>query len=217
MPVTQIDAPRLGSADLDDYTAIVLVSGSYGSVNESGKQRLREYVQGGGTLVGLGTAANWLHSGKIVEATFREVKKDEDPEQAKPPKRRPYAQAARDSSERLVSGSIFRTLVDVTHPVGYGYTPDRPLPVFRNNRTFLALASNVYSSPVVYDAEPLLSGYISPENLERLKGAASVVVYRRGNGRVVLMTDNPNFRAFWYGTNRLFLNSLFFGPIIRVP
>ncbi|EJF10172.1 hypothetical protein [Pontibacter sp. BAB1700] len=28
------------------------------------------------------------------------------------------------------------------------------------------------------------------------------------------MTDNPNFRAFWFGTNKLFLNSIFFGQII---
>jgi hypothetical protein len=29
------------------------------------------------------------------------------------------------------------------------------------------------------------------------------------------MAENPNFRAFWYGTNRLLLNALFFAPLIR--
>jgi hypothetical protein len=32
---------------------------------------------------------------------------------------------------------------------------------------------------------------------------------------VIAMPDNPNFRAFWYGTNKLFLNSIFFGQIIN--
>ena len=31
------------------------------------------------------------------------------------------------------------------------------------------------------------------------------------------MADNPNFRAFWYGTDRLFTNAVFFGPITQVP
>jgi hypothetical protein len=26
--------------------------------------------------------------------------------------------------------------------------------------------------------------------------------------------NNPNFRAFWFGTNKLFANSLFFGAVI---
>jgi hypothetical protein len=29
------------------------------------------------------------------------------------------------------------------------------------------------------------------------------------------MTENPNFRAFWFGTNRLLLNAVFFGGIIE--
>jgi hypothetical protein len=29
------------------------------------------------------------------------------------------------------------------------------------------------------------------------------------------LVDNPNFRAVWFGTNKLFLNSVFFGQIIK--
>jgi hypothetical protein len=29
------------------------------------------------------------------------------------------------------------------------------------------------------------------------------------------MTDNPNFRGYWYGGNKLFLNALFFGSVIQ--
>ena len=34
-------------------------------------------------------------------------------------------------------------------------------------------------------------------------------------GRIISLVDNPNFRAFWYGTNKLFLNSIFFGQLMR--
>jgi hypothetical protein len=36
-------------------------------------------------------------------------------------------------------------------------------------------------------------------------------------GRVVLFADEPNFRGAWYGTNKLFLNALFYGSLINVP
>ena len=42
----------------------------------------------------------------------------------------------------------------------------------------------------------------------------SVIALNVGAGRVIAMSENPNFRAFWYGTNKLFLNALFFGNLI---
>jgi hypothetical protein len=34
---------------------------------------------------------------------------------------------------------------------------------------------------------------------------------------VVLLSDDPNFRGTWYGTNKLFLNAIFYGNNINVP
>jgi hypothetical protein len=44
-----------------------------------------------------------------------------------------------------------------------------------------------------------------------------VVADQVGGGSVILMFDNPNFRGYWYGTNRLFLNALFYGSYSSVP
>ena len=35
-----------------------------------------------------------------------------------------------------------------------------------------------------------------------------------GKGKILLMTDNTNFRAFWFGTNRILLNMLFHSNIM---
>jgi hypothetical protein len=35
-----------------------------------------------------------------------------------------------------------------------------------------------------------------------------------GTGRVINIADNPNFRAFWLGGAKLFMNAIFFGRII---
>jgi hypothetical protein len=43
------------------------------------------------------------------------------------------------------------------------------------------------------------------------------MVDRLGRGTVVVLVDNTNFRGFWRGTSRIFLNALFFGDQIQVP
>jgi len=61
----------------------------------------------------------------------------------------------------------------------------------------------------------LASGYVHPENLEKIKNTAVIQVKKLGSGRVIGLVDNPNFRGVWFGTNKLFLNSVFFGQIIK--
>ena len=36
-----------------------------------------------------------------------------------------------------------------------------------------------------------------------------------GAGRVINIADDPNFRAFWFGGSKLFMNAIFFGRIIE--
>jgi len=60
-----------------------------------------------------------------------------------------------------------------------------------------------------------MGGYASDENVEAISKSASVVVIPKGSGRIVVINDNPNFRAFWYGTRRVLLNAIYFGQMIR--
>jgi hypothetical protein len=32
-----------------------------------------------------------------------------------------------------------------------------------------------------------------------------------------MFSDDPNFRGTWYGTNKLFLNAIFYGGQLTVP
>ena len=87
-----------------------------------------------------------------------------------------------------------------------------------NHSFFFAASENAYSTVArLVDGDPHLSGYISDRNRERLPGSPSVMADRLGRGIVVLLVDNTNFRGYWRGTNRLFLNALFFGNHIQVP
>ena len=71
-----------------------------------------------------------------------------------------------------------------------------------------------FNNPISYSSKPLMSGYISEENLSLLKNSVPFKVIRSGKGKIILITDNTNFRAFWYGTNRILLNSIFHSNIM---
>jgi hypothetical protein len=68
-----------------------------------------------------------------------------------------------------------------------------------------------------YTPNPRLSGYINSVNLEKIKNTVSLSVSTMGQGRAILFVDDPTFRGFWYGTNKLFFNALFFGSNISTP
>ncbi|NNK10885.1 MAG: hypothetical protein HKP08_06025, partial [Flavobacteriaceae bacterium] len=63
-------------------------------------------------------------------------------------------------------------------------------------------------------SSPLMSGYISEENAALISNSVPFKTSRMGRGRVILFTDNTNFRAFWYGTNKLLMNAIFFGDMM---
>lgn len=113
----------------------------------------------------------------------------------------------------MTSGAIFNATVDLSHPLLYGYYK-ATMPLFKGNNLFLEKSKNPYGNPIVFTADPLLSGYISKRNYEKVRGAAVAGVSPIGQGRVIGFTENLAFRAFWFGTNKLLMNAIFYGPLI---
>ena len=56
-----------------------------------------------------------------------------------------------------------------------------------------------------------MSGYISKPNLKELANTVPFKKAGMGSGNIIYFTDNTNFRAFWYGTNKLLMYAIFFG------
>lgn len=207
LSVTMIETGNVARADLARYNVIVMVNGSYGPITGRGVEALKEWVQAGGVLVATKGAVRWVTEKGLG---YVALKKNEE---AKPEGRRPYGKLSEDRGADVIGGAIFEAELDLTHPLAFGYRRER-LPVFRNHDLFFERAENPYAAPLVYTAQPLLSGYISDRNLQRLSGTPAAVVTGTGSGKVICLADNPNFRAYWYGTNKLFANALFFGHTI---
>ena len=206
MPTTLVDVNDFSSVNLDRFTVVVMVNGSYSRLGK-GAGKLKEWVNQGGTIVAMRNAVNWAKANGLANVSFKNKKTKKAIE------RRPYSSLSADRGAELIGGAIFEVRLDLTHPLAYGYNEEK-LPVFRKGTTFFELPKNQYAAPAIYTKQPLLSGYISKKNLSLLGNTAAIIVCRSGSGRVICMSDNSNFRAFWYGTNKLFANALFFGNTI---
>lgn len=206
MSLTMLDVANLGRYNLSSYTSLILVDGSYSSNITS---KLKEYANNGGVLIGFGRAARFLKNNDLANVDFKSVKTP-----SKNANRRPYAQLENDEGSAVIGGAIFEAEADLTHPLLYGYHTPR-IAVFRADTIFMDLPQNAYSAPLVYTSNPLLSGYMKSKWNDIVKNSPSIVVSQIGAGRSICMIDNPNFRAFWYGTNKLMANMLFFGGIIQ--
>jgi hypothetical protein len=194
---------------LDRYTVIVMSDGNYNAIGTPGREKLREWVQRGNTLIAMGNGARWLADVGLSTALFA---RPTPREEAEP--QQPYGNMQNRLAAQAITGAIFHARLDLTHPIAYGYERDH-LYVFRDHNLILNRSKGAYGNPVMYTGQPLASGYISRANEIRLRGSAAVDIAPAGAGRIITLVDNPNFRAFWYGTNKLFLNSIFFGHLMR--
>ena len=226
MPITMIDTFRLPSTDLSRYTHVLLTDPLKAVPGIS--KKLDAFIQAGGVLFAQGDSTlEWLHKEGLTEVFWKETasqklraefkrtaKKDSagDLEQLLPP-RQAYAEADNEAAYTLVRGVILEGDIDITHPLGYGYS-DNELPMFRTNNRFMLRSSDPYSTPIAYSEQALLSGYMSAENQELARESASVIVESKGKGALVLSLDDPAFRAFWWGSQRVLINSVFFGELL---
>lgn len=212
MPITKIPIRNFKRADFDKYTTMVMVSGRY-NFNEKQIQKIKDWIYKGNTLITLGTASKWAIDKKLVEEKLTTYPKDS----TKVVKRKPYIDASQNIGKENIGGAIVKADLDLTHPLAYGYV-DNQIPVYKNNTVWLKPSKNAYSTVVKYADDPHIDGFITEKNIKKfMKPSASLIVSKLGNGKVILFADNPNFRGSWYGTNRLFLNALFLGELIRIP
>jgi hypothetical protein len=204
LPLTMVEMDDFDQVDLDEYTTVIMVNGSYGALN---RQRLVDWVSDGGVLITTKAAVAWASSQGLGGLKLLSPQPDTSLKDLA------YADQPSVRGAQIIGGAICQARLDRSHPLGYGYQRDT-IAVFRNSTRYLEASDNPAITPLKYTAQPLISGYVSPENLQRMAGTAVINTYRVGQGRLIAMVDNPNFRAFWWGTHKLFANALFFGGII---
>lgn len=205
IPATHLEQGTFNRIDPSRYNTIIMVGGNYADLNAA---KMKAWVQGGGNLIVLEEAINWAASNGITSVGFKKTKNPLDSAG-----KLSYTDREQIEGAQQVSGAIFGADVDLSHPLAYGYSKPT-VSMFKANRVFLEKTKNPFATPFQYGAAPLQSGWVSKENYDAIKKSAAVVVQTVGSGRVIHIADNPNFRAFWLGGTKLFMNAIFFGRLI---
>ena len=203
LSLTKLDIRNFNRIDLSKYTTLIVPNSSIS--NKLVTDKISEWVKSGGNLIAYKNSINWLKKTKLIEV--KELKNDISAKNISFEERSAFFGAQR------IGGAIFNTKIDRSHPINFGQT-NTTMPIFRNSTIFIEKDKESYNNPILYTDNPLLSGYISEENLDLLKSTSPLKINKIGKGKVIYLTDNTNFRAFWYGTNKILMNAIFFGNIM---
>lgn len=196
--VTKLDTKNIGWADLSRYNTIIVPSGR---LDDDNSKKIKEWVQNGGTLIAYKSALNWLNSKEIAKLDFKKMELVG--------KNISFEERGDFRGAQVIGGAIFEAETDRSHPINFGYKNDK-ISLFRNTTIFMKPDKNSYNNPIQYTKRPIVSGYISKQNLDSIGSTVPLQIKGLGRGKVVAFTDNTNFRAFWYGTNKLLMNAIFF-------
>lgn len=197
--LTKLDVRNFSSANISDYSTIIMPSSK--GLNSENSDKMKKWIENGGTLIAYKNSLKWVEKTNLVKYNFKETKRTA--------KNISFEQKSNYFKSQAIGGAIFEVNIDRTHPINFGYK-NKSISIFRNSTLFIEADKDSYNNPIIYSEKPLLSGYISEENLNNLKSTVPLKINKLNKGKIISITDNTNFRAFWYGTNKLLVNAIYF-------
>jgi hypothetical protein len=205
---TALPAPDVGGADLSRYDVLVIPGASGRALDDGARERLQNWVRGGGRLVAMAGGAEL--AAEIFEVGLRDAEAADTT----------FLLGRREREtlewEEEVPGAILPVRIDPAHPLVWGAAtaPDGER-MFVLHQGDLAFEPAEGIETVAYFPDDLTatSGVISAANLDSLERSAWLVTRRFGSGSVVLFADDPLFRLFWKTGHDLYMNALLLGGI----
>jgi hypothetical protein len=120
----------------------------------------------------------------------------------------PFNQQERNYLSKLITGSIFKSTIDTTHPLAFGYTNFYySLKLNEASYTLLNTGFNVAYFP---ENSKNIAGFAGVDALKNVSNSLLFGIEYQGNGKIIYMVDNPLFRSFWEEGKLFFANAIFF-------
>jgi len=212
-PITVLNSDYFNRIPKHDFDVLILPSGNYSNINQETLNELRQWVRSGGRLVLMDSALDSFVDqkgyGLKSYANDDEKKASEKKQKARKLTERlkMYKDRQRDRLSDNAYGSIVNIKIDNSHPLAFGYNDEYFSLRLRNKRyTYLPRGWNV---GITQDSTALVSGFVGYKAQENFRESMVFGVEEIGRGRVIYLSDNPLFRAFWYNGKLLFGNAVF--------
>jgi hypothetical protein len=197
-----IENRQLSAKDLQAYNVVVMANG-LPTLDKVSETALKDWVAAGGTLIATGKAYEWVDKAGILSLKTKSAKADSVTAY------RPFADKAEAGAGKSIDGVILNCSLDKTHPLAWGLDQDE-IAVMKNGNLIFQKDKNPYVSPLHYTSKPLLSGFLSAGNRKLLKDTPAVFAKPYKSGMVIVFADDMNFRSYFFGTSKIFMNALFF-------
>ena len=202
-PVTSINVDDLGRVNFSDYDVLVFPSGRY-RIDNNVLDQLKSWVRSGGNIIALDNALNVFADKEGFQLKRIPSEQNED---SLADKIIPYADREQQIAKNLISGSIFKTNVDATHPLAFGY--DDTYYSLKIGSDAYALLDRGYNVAYLDETPQRVSGFAGADALKHLSNSLVFGVEPMGRGTITYMVDDPLFRAFWENGKLFFVNALF--------
>lgn len=206
-PAALIDANFVSSGDLAQFTTIIMPSVQAGALDrvlgDAGRQRLVDWVRGGGVLITLDAASAWAaqeRAGLVRTRVRRDTARADSVGGAPLPASLP--------------GVLARASIDTLSPLMAGVL-EREIPVFANSDRVFTVPRDLRAGEAVVRFAPVervkMAGYWWPESAARIAGSPYLWTESVGRGRVILFAHDPVYRDQLRGSLPLFANAVLLG------
>jgi len=208
-PYTAINTDNFSVSLLKKYHTLVLPNGYYsGLLKEKQLKDLASWIRSGGKVIAIGNANSLFADKKGFGLTSKE--KDSDTIAANKSDKElhlvAYDQLKREGIQNSISGAIFKTKIDNSHPLAFGYDDSYfTLKLSSNSYAYLKDGYNV----VRLEDNTAISGFAGHKTFENLTKSLIFGEEQIGSGSIIYMIDNPLFRGFWENGKLFFANALF--------
>ena len=203
-PVTSINTDQFSRINLDKYNVLILPSGYYGHVlNEDAMEKLQSWIRAGGKVIAIDRALSAFAGKKGFSLNYNNNSDDGENDNLIP-----YADREREYAKQMIIGAIFKTKVDDTHPLAFGYK-DTYFSL-KLGSTSYSLLDGGYNVAHIGDNPEKVSGFAGSDAIKSLSNSLVFGEERLGSGSVIYMVDNTLFRSFWENGKLFLVNAIFF-------
>ena len=198
-PLNILKSKQLNQINLSKYHSIILPNGY--SANEEDLKNLTNYTSEGGNIIAIGSALkNFADTDDFELKTKKNEEEQED-------NTIPYNQRKGNNISKGITGCIFNSNVDTTHPLAYGYDKNyNSLKLSSTSYQLLKKGVNVAYFP---ENTNKVSGFAGSKALKNISNSLLYGVENKGRGKIFYLVDNPLFRSFWENGKLFFANALF--------
>ncbi|MBT8287621.1 MAG: zinc carboxypeptidase [Bacteroidia bacterium] len=203
-PVTSLNTDDFGNIDLAEYDILIMPSGNYRRLlNENNMKKLTDWVKAGGKVIAIDRALSSFagKEGFGLKSNASDNQNDEA-------NLIPYGDRRREFAKNLITGAVFETAIDNSHPMAFGY--DTTYHSLKLGRSSYSLLKNGFNVAHIGSNPKNVSGFAGSEAIKSLPNSLVFGEERLGRGSMIYMVDNVMFRSFWENGKLFLVNSIFF-------